>query len=249
MWCAGYRAGLPHPTTLTSVGGFPQSPTVGRLRRYLLEGTTRGEDLSTLVLAAPQHFKPFEAGLLQLGDEAGGLEQALTLLAEYFQAEHRMVLDIKKKMSYPLMNAVAAIFIAPFPLLFYGRVTAYVLTATGGLVLALAAGGGLLHAVARWFGNRPKYVLGRLLRALALGVEAGLPLDRVVTLGVAAAGDPALSAHVARHSARARGSQSLAATFRGASLLPPAVFAAFEVADASGNYSGTLRKLADLYDG
>ena len=60
-----------------------------------------------------------------MGEESGGLEGILQLLGTYFQAEHRMTLWVKKKMAYPMINMVAAIFILPFPVLFFGDATRY----------------------------------------------------------------------------------------------------------------------------
>ncbi len=248
MWYAGYSAGLSHPAALEAAGDFRRSRTVQSLREFLLQGTRRRESLQSLVRARPTLFAPFEAALIELGDEAGQLEETFKLLGDYFTAEHRTVMAIKRMLAYPMMNAVAASFIAPFPILFFGNATLYVLTVITELVLAFAFGGTVLLGVARRYGRRRKFVLGRLCRALALGVEAGLPLDRVVTLAVKAAANPDLSAHVQRLSARQRGSQPLSDTFS-RTIVPMEMLAALKVADASGNYSDTMKKLAALYDG
>jgi type II secretory pathway component PulF len=217
-------------------------------RPHFLEGIRRRESLSALARERPDLLAPFESALLELGDEAGRLEDIFKLLGDYFTAEHRMIVAIKQKMSYPMMNAVAAIFIAPFPILFFGNAALYTITVVSGLVLALAFGGTLLLAAAKWYRRKRKFVLARLCRALALGVEAGLPLDRVVTLAVKAAADPDVAAHVQRLSARQRGSQTLADTFAH-TIVPTKMLAALRVADASGNYGDTMKKLAALYDG
>lgn len=249
LWHNGTHAGLDHPTTLGTIGPFTRSPSVERLRTYLLGGTRRRATPAQLVKAAPGLFRPFEGSLLVLGEESGTLEACLRLLADYFAAEHRMVLGIKKKLAYPMFQALAAAVIGPLPLVFYGRPGAYILTAGAGVTLWIAAGGAVLLAAARWYGGRPKFVLGRLARALTLGVEAGLPLGRVVGLAVDAAASPEIAAHVARIPALALSSQPLARTFAGCPIVPREMLAAMEVADASGNYGETLRRLADLYDG
>jgi type II secretory pathway component PulF len=249
MWYAGYHAGLDYPTTLGSMHEFTRSPSVEKLRGYLLAGTKRRAALASLTKARPRLFVPFEAALLVLGEESGSLETCLKLLADFFAAEHRMILWIKKKLSYPMFQALAATFIAPFPLLFFGHPAQYVLAVAGGLTLCATAGGSLLLGAAKWYGQRPKFVRGRLARALVLGVEAGLPLGRVVELAVDAAASPEISAHLARQQPLAVGSQPLAKTFAGCDLIPREMLATMEIADASGNYSETLKRLADLYDG
>ncbi|MBI4542094.1 MAG: type II secretion system F family protein [Gemmatimonadetes bacterium] len=249
MWYAGQHAGLPHHTALLTAGDFKRSRPVQRLRSLLLAGTKRRVSLASIIRAQPKLFLPFEAALLELGEESGNLEECLRLLADYFAAEHRMILWIKRKMSYPMFNLIAATFILPFPLLFFGHTGQYLLAVAGGLTLCFSLGGSLLLAAARWYGRRTKFVLGRLCRALALGVEAGLSLDRVVDLAVKAAASPRLAAHVARIPRDVRGGQPLAKTLAGAGLVPQQMLAALEVADTTGNYSDTLKRLADLYDG
>ena len=248
MWYAGYRAGLSHEKVLSTVGEFRRSPSVERMRRHLLQGARKREALATAIKARPDLFVPFEAALLELGEEAGGLEEILQLLGAYFQNEHRMTLWVKKKMAYPMMNAIAAIFIAPFPVLFLGNVTAYALTVTTGLIVAMAAGGTLLAAAARSYRNRPKVVLARLCRAMAAGVEAGLSLDRVVQLAVEATDSRELAGHVARSPRQRLRGQPLAGTFSGSALVPHEMVAALQVADETGDYSNTLKKLAELYE-
>ncbi|HVO36319.1 MAG TPA: type II secretion system F family protein [Gemmatimonadales bacterium] len=249
MWYAGHHAGLEHYKSLETAGDFKRSRPVQRLRKLLLAGTKRRVPLSSIIRSQPKLFLPFEAALLELGEESGNFDECLKLLADYFAAEHRMILWIKKKMAYPMFNVLAAILIAPFPLLFFGHTAKYLLTVSGGLLIAFTAGGTILLAVARWFGGRTKFVLGRLARALALGVEAGLPLDRVVDLAVKAAASPRLTAHIARIPHLVRGSQPLAKTFANSGVVPAQMLSALEVADATGNYSDTLKRLADLYDG
>lgn len=154
------------------------------------------------------------------------------------------MLWVKKKMSYPMMNVLAGIGIAPFPVLFFGDAVRYFTTVGIELVLAMAFGGALLRIVARRYRNRPKVVRVRLCRALAIAVEAGLPMD----LGVQAADDASLTEHLARLPAAARANQTLADTLAGWSRLTPDMQQVLGVADETGDYTNTLKRLADLYD-
>ena len=248
MWHAGYHAGLEHPKALEMMDDFHRSPTVATSRRWLLQGTRRRQALGTVTSAKPELFTPFEAALLALGEESGSLEQCLQLLAEYFAAEHRLVLWVKKKLTYPMTQALAATFIAPFPLLVFGHSGAYLGLVCGGLATLALAGGGLLLAAAKWFQQRPRYVRGRLLRALTIAVESGLPLGRAVELAVDATANDAIRAHVGRFTRQQLSTQPLSVTFAGCPEVPREMTAAMEVADASGDYSGTLKKMADLYE-
>ncbi len=248
MWHVGYQAGLPHQKVLAAAGSFDRSPTVEQMRVELLRGVQQRNPLETTVRARPDLFIPFEASLIALGEESGGLEDILQLLAGYFEAEHRMMLWVKKKMSYPMMNLIAAIFILPFPILFFGEPVLYGLITMVELVAAIMFGGTALLAVARWYRGRPKVVLVRLCRALAVGVEAGLSLDRVVKLAVDSAADRDLVEHVGRIPPRQLRTQPLEKTFAGCALIPFEMRAALNVAHETGDYGNTLRKLADLYE-
>lgn len=249
MWYVGHHAGLAPPKTLETMDDFHRSPTVMQTRRWLLEGTRRRQSLKTITRAKPALFTPFEAAILVLGEETGDLEHCLRLLAGYFAAEHRLMTWLKKKMTYPVFNLVAASFIAPFPLLFFGHTTAYLLAVSGWLGLIALLGGGLLLAAAKWFQQRPKYVRGRLMRALTVGVEGGLPLGRAIELAVAAAANPAVRAHVGRFSHEELSGQPLSKTFAGCPYVDRPMVAAMEIADKTGNYSDTLKRLAELYEG
>ena len=249
MWLAGHHAGLEHPRILETLGPFGRSPSTEALRQYLLAGTKRRQALATLVRAKPALFAPFEAALLILGEESGSLEQCLRFLADYFAAEHRMMLWVKQKMTYPLIEMFAAAVIGPLPLLFSGHTAAYFPTAAAGVTVCIFMGGSVLMAVARYYSRQPKFVRARLARALTIAVEAGLPLGRAVELAVAATGDPVIAAYVGAIPAKTISTQPLARTFAGCPKVPREMVAAMEVADVSGDYTGTLKKLAELYDG
>jgi type II secretory pathway component PulF len=70
-----------------------------------------------------------------------------------------------------------------------------------------------------------------------------------VQLAVSATANEAIRAHVARFPPEQVSGQPLSRTFTDCPFVDRPMVAAMEVADASGDYSGTLRKLADLYEG
>lgn len=197
--------------------------------------------------AAPWPPVPFESALLALGEESGKLEECLRLLADYFTAEDRMMLKVIKKATYPMFVALAAAVIGPLPLVAQGKTGAYLVTALVGLALWATAGGSLLLATTKWYLARPKFVLGRLLRALTYAIEAGLPLGRATTLAADATGDEGVIAHIRKAGAHSA-TQPLAQTFAGCPHVPFTAIAAMQVADASGDYGGTLKKLAELVE-
>ncbi len=198
---------------------------------------------------APGTAAPFETALLDLGKETGSLDDCLRLLADYFQAEDRAVLKVLRHAAYPMFTALAAAVIAPLPLAVAGTPGAYVVAAGGAVALWILAGGALLTGVVGRYLMRPAYVLGRLLRALTLAVEAGLGLDRAALLAAEASGSAEVLAHVRRRPARELLTRPLSETFAGCPHVPVTVLAAMRVAEASGDYAGALRTMAALHDG
>jgi len=200
--------------------------------------------------ASPGAPTPFETALLALGQETGHLEEITRLLADYFAAEDRMVLRVLKHAAYPMVTGLAATVIAPIPLLFTGAgAGAYAGTVAAGLTLWTVAGGGLLLGVVGHYLQRPVFVLGRLLRSLVIAIEAGLSVGRAAVLAAEASGNADVHAWVMRQGPQRIARQPLAATFAGCPHVPRTALAAMEVADASGDYTGTLTKLADLLEG
>lgn len=245
-WRAGVAAGLTHPAILSTIG--PTKGLTADARRYLLEGTTRGEDLARLVRRRPALFEPFEAALLTLGAESGALEQTLDALGEFFFRQYRMMLAVKKRMAYPMFVGLVATFLAPLPLVFMGQARAYAAAAVMGLIAWARFGGSLLAGRAQAYQRRPPYLRARLARALATAIEAGLPLGRATTLAVRASGSPGLIEHVRRFDERALTSQPLSRTLEGAPGITPEFSSSLEVAERTGDYSTTLRRLAELYE-
>jgi len=197
---------------------------------------------------SPGAAVPFETALVALGKESGKLEECLHLLSGYFTAEDRAVQRVLRQAAYPMFTALVATFIGPLPLVFLGHAGAYLLAVTGGLVLWASAGGSLLLGVVHRYLAQAKYVRGRLLRALTAAIEAGLPLGRAATLAAEASGSADIVAHVRRAGARAAATQPLARTFAGCPMVTREMLAAMEVADASGDYAGTLQRLAMLVE-
>src|SRR6476646_5382699 len=121
MWLTGASAGFTIPKIMELMGPRP-APHVEQVRRWLLDGATRGDDVTTLVKRGGNRFESFERSLLLLGDESGSLEKSLRLLAEFYHRKYQMMLLVRKRMAYPLFTGIIATFVAPFSLLYFGHV-------------------------------------------------------------------------------------------------------------------------------
>lgn len=249
LWHAGHRMGATHAHILETMGARQGSASVEAWRTKLLQGSKRGRTVASLVKENPALVQKFEGALLSFGEESGTLEQTLRTLGDHYTAEHRLLLKVWSKLTYPLFTSLVAIFIAPLPLLVQGGARVYVSLVVGGLAVWYGLGGGVISGLAARYANRRQFVIGRLGRALASGVEAGLPLDRTVVLAAESTGHPEIIGHVRRIPVQVLGGQPMSETFSGCAVIPPEVISAMKVGEMSGDYSGSLRKMAELYDG
>jgi type II secretory pathway component PulF len=248
LWFAGQRMGATHPHILEMMGPREKSETAEALRLKLLAGTQRRQTITAILQQNASLVQPFEAALLTFGEESGSLEQSLSALVAHFMAEHRLLSKVWAKLTYPLIVSLAFIVLAPLPLFFTGHAREYWITAAIGIAVWYGLGGGAITTMAARYGNRPEFVRARFGRAIATGVEAGLPLDRVAVLGAQATGHPAILRHVNKQDVRQLATRPLSEVFTGCSAIPAEMIAAMRVAEVSGDFSGALRKLADLYD-
>ena len=230
------------------VMGPRESTDVERVRSYLLAGTRAGTSVGALAAAGVAPLEAFERSLLVLGDESGTLERSLALLADFYARKHTMMLAVRKQMTYPLFTGLCATFIAPFPLLFFGHTRAYVVIVLAGLAAWVLAGGAIVVAVAHAYGRRPAMVRARLARALATAIEAGLPLGRAIRLAGEASADEDVARYVRAIPEALLTSQSVVETFARCPHVTPDFIGVLAVADHTGDYGSSMRRLAELYE-
>jgi hypothetical protein len=147
MWLVALRAGFTHPKSMETMG-VRQSGRTESARRWLLDGTSRGRDLTSLVQSGGDRFDDFERALITLGEESGGLEEIVRQLGMFFNRKHKLMLWVRKKMAYPVFTAMAACFVAPVPLLYFGHASAYVICVVTGCVILLFSAETIVTAVA-----------------------------------------------------------------------------------------------------
>ena len=246
MWRTGYSAGFAHPKSF-EVMGPRESPLTEDARQWLLAGTKRGRGVAETVKAGGKRFEEFERSLLALGDESGRLEDSLRLLGEFYARKHRLMLWVKKKMAYPFFTLFFASFIAPFGLLYFGHVKAYVIAAGTGVASLLFGSAAIVSAAAAFYGRKPPLARARLARALVTAVEAGLPLPRAVRLAADASANPEIRTHVHRFSEQQLATRSISEALAGCPHLTPEFVAILATAEQTGDFSG-LARLAELYE-
>jgi len=245
-WRMGLAAGLSHPMILSKA--VARGGLTGAIRDHLLDGTSKGKDIAALVRSGARYFEPFEAALLSMGEESGRLEEMLTHLADFHTRQYKLILKVKKNLSYPLFVSLFAVVALPLPLIFRGMMAAYWTATISGLVIWFASAGIAIGRLAQRYQRRPAFVRARFARTLSLCIGAGLPLPRALILSADASGDPALASHVRRVGERALASQPPTVTLAKAPVMTPELFGALKVAEQTGDFAGPVGRLADLYE-
>lgn len=246
-WHATQRAGMSYDHALEALR--PGSNAVEQLRRALLDARKRGAGITDALRAlSPNVIGPFERAILSLGEETGGLEKALSTLAEFHYREAMALVRLQSKLTYPLLLSLLVIILGPLPLAFGGRVGSYIAIVVAGLAAWYLLGGIPVVALHRHYARRAGFARGRLCRALVAAVEAGLPLDRAVVLASDASGDPAIVAHIQRMGTRRIATQPLAVTFASCPGVTPDMIGAMHIAETTGDFQNSIGKLGALYE-
>ena len=153
-----------------------------------------------------------------------------------------------KQMAYPMYTLLFAVFIAPLSLLFFGHALAYLAIVVTGVAGLLFSGGAIVLAFANRYGRKPALVRARLARALATAVEAGLPLGRAIRLAADASADPAVQKYVQSIDERTLSGQPIATTLSNCPHMTPDFLAVLQVAERTGEFSGSIGRLAAQYE-
>src|ERR1019366_8798812 len=238
-WSTGLAAGLSPNLVLEQMGRIPYT-AVEEVRRYLVVGLDQGKSIPALVGARPNLFAPFEGAVLSAGDQSGTLDRSLRLLTDYFAGDNRRRLKVRDALLYPVFLGLVASFGLPFVMMHKSPVERY----SKAIVLLLAAflllGGVFMSAFASMLLNTWSRTRARFATVLASMLEAGLPLGRAVRVAVDASGNRGLLEHVGKRTERELSTTTLAKLFEGCEEVPAELMGQMAVADATGDYTGTL---------
>ena len=238
-WGIGLAAGLSPNVVLDQMGSIA-FPAVEEARRYLVVGTGQGKSVTALVKARPKLFAPFEGAVLAAGDESGTLNQALRLLTDYFSADFKRCLAVRNALGYPIFLGLVASFGLPFVMLPKSPVKNYVVAIVVLLAAFLLLGGVFISILGSISLNTNSLTRARFARVLAMTLEAGIPLGRAVRLSVDASGSRGLTEQIQKRSERELNTTPLAKLFEGCEQVPAGLMGQMMVADATGDYRGTL---------
>jgi type II secretory pathway component PulF len=240
-WSTGLAAGLSSQVVLDQMGTI-SFPSVEEVRRYLVVGSGQGKSVTALVKARPNLFEPFEGAVLIAGDEAGTTGASLRLLTDYFARENRLRLRVRNTLGYPVFLGLLTAFGLPFLMLPMSPNKTYVKAIVGLLAAFLLLGGLFIGMLGSMLLGTPSVTRARFLQVLALTIEAGVPVGRAVRLAVDASGNPRLREHIKKRSERDLSTTPLATLFEGCAEVSQGLIGQMMVADATGEYRGTLAR-------
>ena len=147
-------------------------------------------------------------------------------------------------LGYPVFAGLVVAFALPFVVLPKSPVKTYVMAVAILLAAFLLLGGVFLAILASLMLNTTALTRERFARVLATTLEAGVPLGRAVRLSVDASGNRGLSEHLKKRSERELSTTPLAALFEGCDDVPAGLLGQMRVADATGDYTGTITAYA-----
>lgn len=246
-WGIGLAAGLPPNIVLEQMGRIA-FPSVEEARRYLVVGAAQGKSVTALVKARPKLFAPFEGAVLVAGDESGALSQSLRLLTDYFSGDFKRCLAVRNALGYPIFVGLVAAFGLPFVLLPKSPMKTYAVAIVILLTAFLLFGGVFLSILASVSLNTNALTRARFARVLAMTLEAGIPVGRAVRLSVEASGNRGLGEQIKKRSERELQTTPMAKLFEGCADVPAGLLGRMVVADATGDYRGTLTAYAREMD-
>lgn len=248
-WGAAFGMGATHPVALKELGLQFGAGDTERLRQYLGKAVTERATLKDAIEKAPAGMlEPFEGALIKLGEETGSLDRSLRMLADWYRGQHKMLLKLWSKSTYPLFLTLFAAVALPLPLVFQGRADDYFKLAGAGVAVWYLFGGNVVYLAARLSAGRGKWVRARLARSIATAMEAGAPIDRVIELSLGAAASPELERCVKRVPLAKRRAQPLSQTLRGCPGVPDELLAAIQVAESTGRWNESVGRMGELYE-
>lgn len=161
------RAGVPVREALEALAASAPGGRIARLARSLASEISEGSTLGEAAGAAYRWIPPEHAVLLEAGERAGALDEAIARVLELHSSRVRTASEFLRSVAWPLVSTVAASVLLPSYLLLSGASGTYVLIqiavfgSLGLAALVFAAG------VPRSFADSgPGQVLGRLALAI-----------------------------------------------------------------------------------
>ena len=262
------RAGMNIYEAAESIGRKTRNRTLRRVAAEIAEAARRGEPPLPVMYRWPCAFPPFVRSLVSVGHDTGMLEETFKRIADFYDRAYNLEMLWRIETFYAKILLLGILLIPNIPALILGGFSAYVhavlpwILRLGlslvGLLLgwrALRLLPGFAEAVDHlklvlpWFGSIVRRsAVSRWARALAMMMEAGVPVTRAVRESAGAAGNVALEQSIARRAEMLDAGQPLSVVMHDAGRIPEQVVDMVATGERSGNIAGMLDAAAEYYE-
>jgi len=262
------RAGMNFYEAAESVGKKTRNRTLRRVAAEMAEAARAGEPPLPVMRRWPCAFPPFVCSLIGVGQDTGLMEDIFKRLADFYDRVYNLEMLWRTETFYAKILLLGIILIPGIPILvlqgpgaYLAAVLPYFLGLGGGIAgillgwRALRLLPGFAEAVDHvklglpWFGSIVRRsAVARWARALAMLMDAGVPVTRAVRDSSGAAGNASLERSVARHAGMLDAGQPLSAVLHASGHIPEQVIDIVSTGERSGNIAGMLESAAEYYE-
>lgn len=212
-------------------------------RDHLIDGIAKGRPVGVSMKLRPDLFPPIDQLLTMTGEGFGTAHDSFRLLSEWYLRDFSRLSRVRSWVGVPLVAAVSASFVLPFPLLWDRGGPAYSAAIIGGLAATYGLGGipvSLLYSTVERMDRirRPRFAW-----ALAMGLEAGLTFAAAARLAASVGGMTGVARHLDGIPSKDLKTMSLTAMLDGSGVWP-AMLDQVRRADEASEYLSTLRVFA-----
>lgn len=239
--------------------------SVPRIAQAMAAALEEGTTLSTVLARYPYYFGDFEVALVAAGEAGGTLDRRLKDLAGTLEAQYELRQKVISKLWYPLLVLHAVVFIPTLPLMVMQGPLVYLFTTLSVLIpayvlafLAYAAyrlgsqQGAVRAAFDSFLGMIP--ILGGTLRTLAAArfleclsqlYQAGMPVNRCLTLAARSSGNSVMTARLEPAAKMVDSGMTLTQALAATRSLPQMALQMLETGEESGKMPELLAKTAE----
>lgn len=222
---------------------LPEHRSLEEARQHLIDGLAKGRPAGVVAKLRPDLFPILDQMLIASGEGFGTLHDSLRLLSEYYLRDFARLSRIRGWTAVPIMLAVTAAFVLPFPLLWDKGGPAYSAAIIAGVVAIYTVGGipvSLLYSLAHTSNRirRPRFAW-----TLAMSLEGGLTFAGAARLAATVSEMDDVGKHLDRIPPKALKAMSLTQML-GDSGVWPAMHNQVKAADEASEYLSTLRVFA-----
>lgn len=244
------------------------NPTLQKAAEEMREAAIGGRPMSQVLGRYPSAFSPATVAVMEAGEESGLIERTLERLTKYFDRSYEMEQMYRWQTFYPKLMLIGLVVLPTVPaLLLHGFQPWLMLVLARALPLALGLvlvwyGWRLLRRIESfsqtidriklgmpWFGSLARRTAtARWARALAMLMEAGVPVHRSLVAAAAASGNKGLEASLAGEAEGVLHGKTLTEVVRASNAVPRLATDMLATAEKSGSVEGALEKLADYFE-